>query len=152
MTQPPHDASWSSAPEGAHTSEPEERARTESLGELFSSLTQNLSTLFRQEVALAKAEATDSAKRAGMGIGLYAGAAISAFLLLIFLSTALMWALGSTMHLGWAAFIVALIWAVITAVMVMVGKKRLAEVKGLPRTQETVQDIPPTVNPTKETP
>lgn len=130
----------------------ENRAQNESLGELFTRLTENLSTLLRQEIALAKAEATDSAKRAGTGIGLFVGGAIAGLLVLLFASAALMWALGSALHLGWAALIVALIWAILGAVMVMLGKKQLDKIKGLPQTQETVQDIPPTVNPKKETP
>lgn|SRR5690625_1278814 len=68
----------------------ERRAQTESLGEMFSQLSKDLSTLIRQEVQLAKAEATQSAKQAGTGIGMLVGAAIGAFLLLAFLSTALM--------------------------------------------------------------
>jgi len=57
---------------------------------MFSQLSKDLSTLIRQEVQLAKAEATQSAKQAGTGIGMLVGAAIGAFLLLAFLSTALM--------------------------------------------------------------
>lgn len=132
--------------------EAEIRAKNESVGELFSRLADNLSTLMRQEFALAKAEATDSAKRAGTGIGMMVGGAIAALMLLLFLSTALMWALGSAMHLGWAAFIVALVWAIIGGVLVWLGKKKLNEIKGLPQTQETMQDIPPTMNPKEHTP
>ena len=43
---------------------PEERAATTPLGELLSDVSRDLSSLFRQEVALAKAELTDSAKKA----------------------------------------------------------------------------------------
>lgn len=137
---------------GLGESEAEIRAKNESVGELFSRLANNLSTLMRQEFALAKAEATDSAKRAGTGIGMMVGGAVAAIMLLIFLSTALMWALGSAMHLGWAAFIVAILWAIICGALVMLGKKKFNEVKGLPQTQATMQDIPPTVNPKEQTP
>ena len=132
--------------------EEERRARTESLGEMFSRLSQDLSTLVRQEIQLAKVEATESAKQAGTGIGMLVGAAIGALMLLLFLSTALMWALGSVMHLGWAALIVAAVWAIIAGILGLVGKKKLQEIKGLPRTQQTAQEIPATLNPTKETP
>ncbi len=132
--------------------EAETRARNESLGSMFSNLTENLSTLVRQEIQLAKVEATDSAKKAGAGAGMFAGAAIAGFFVLMFLSLALMWALGSLVHWGWSALIVAGIWAIITAVLAVVGKSRLNQMKGLPQTQETVQEIPPTLNPNKETP
>ncbi len=130
----------------------ERRAREESLGEMFARLSQDLSTLVRQEVQLAKAELTQSAKQAGAGAGMMVGALIGALFTLLFLSTALMWALGSVMHFGWAALIVAVIWAIIAAILAMVGKKKLEEIKGLPQTQETIEEIPATVDPRKETP
>ncbi len=144
------DAGHGAVPAG--DSEAEIRARNESLGELFSRLTENLSILMRQEVALAKAEATESAKRAGSGIGMFAGGVVAALLFLIFLSTALMWGLASGMHVGWAALIVALLWAIAAAVLVWLGKKQMDEIKGLPKTQESLQDIPPTMNPKEQTP
>ena len=132
--------------------EAEYRARTESVGEMFASFSENLSTLVRQEIALAKAEATIEAKKAGTGAGLLAGAAVAGFLVLLFLSMALMWALGSVMHVGWAALIVAVLWAVVAAILAVMGKKYLDRIKGLAQTQQTVQEIPPTLNPNKETP
>jgi fatty acid desaturase len=132
--------------------EAEYRARNESLGEMFASFSENLSTLVRQEIALAKAEATVEAKKVGTGAGMFAGAAVAGFLVLMFLSMALMWALGSVMHLGWAALIVAVVWAIAAAVLAVMGKKYFDRIKGLRQTQETVQEIPPTLNPNKETP
>lgn len=132
--------------------EAEARARNESLGEMFSSLAERLSTLFRQEIKLAKAEATASAKQAGAGLGMLYGAALGAFFVLMFLSLALAWSLGNVIDLGWAALIVAGIWAIIAAVLAVLGKKRLEKIEVLPQTQESVQEIPPTLNPSKETP
>lgn len=145
------DPYFSGAHPAPHT-EAEERARTESLGQMFSHFTEKISLLLRQEVALAKAEATDSAKKAGKGAGMLAGAALAGFFVLLFLSTALMWALGSLMPLGWAALIVALLWAAGAAVLALLGKKELDRIKGLPQTRQTIQEIPPTLDPTKETP
>lgn len=133
-------------------SEAEVRARTESLGEMFTSFSRNLSDLMRQEVQLAKAEVAQSARQGGRGAGMLAGAAVGGFLALLFLSLALMWALGAVMHLGFAAVIVALIWAAVAAALAMSGKKQLENMKGLPQTQDTIGDIPPTLNPNKETP
>lgn len=133
-------------------SEAEVRARTDSLGEMFTSFSRNLSDLMRQEVQLAKAEAAQSARQGGRGAGMLAGAAVGGFLALLFLSLALMWALGAVMHLGFAAVIVALIWAAVAAALAMSGKKQLENMKGLPQTQDTIGDIPPTLNPNKETP
>lgn len=135
-----------------HSPQADFRARNESLGEMFASFSDNLSSLLRQEVKLAKAEATQSAKQGGRGAGMFAGAAVGGFLTLLFLSMALMWALSSWMHLGWAALIVAVVWAVAAAVLASMGKKEFEAMKGLPQTQETVGEIPPTLNPNKETP
>lgn len=151
---PRFDAPGTAPAAGSHTPAPtqaEVRAENESLGEMFSGFAQKLSTLISQEIALAKAEATDSAKKAGKGAGMFAGAAVAGLLLLVFASLALMWALGSVMHLGWAALIVAVLWGVAAAVLALLGKKNIEKIKGLPQTQETLQEIPETLNPAKET-
>ncbi|MCS6711443.1 phage holin family protein [Brachybacterium sp. EF45031] len=140
--------------EGSFTPGPtqaEVRAEHESLGHMFSSMTEKVSILVRQEVALAKAEATDSAKKAGKGAGFLAGAAVAGFFTLMFLSLMLMWLLDEVMHLGLAALIVAILWGIIAAVLALLGKKHLEKIKGLPQTQQTLQEIPETLNPAKET-
>ena len=48
-----------------------------SVGEAFSEVAADLSTLMRQEVELAKAELRQSATRAGKGAGMLAGAGVS---------------------------------------------------------------------------
>ncbi len=113
-----------------------------SLGELISEVTQDLSTLLRQEVELAKAELQQSASRAGKGAGMLSGAAVAGYLVLLFLSLALWWAIGSATGLGWSALIVAVIWAIIAAVLVQVGRKELKTVRGMPKTTATVKKIP----------
>jgi len=116
---------------------------TRSIGEILSSVTQDVSTLMRQEVALAKAEASQSAKNAGKGVGMLVGAAVGGFFLLLFLSTALMWALGYLLESdGWAALIVAVIWGIIAAILATVGKKEMQKIRGLPDTADTVGKIP----------
>lgn len=54
----------------------EERARHESLGDMLKEVSQDLSTLMRQEVELAKAELRTSASKAGKGAGMFTGAAL----------------------------------------------------------------------------
>ena len=132
----------------------ENRAEHESLGEMFKSLSTNLSTLIQQEIALAKAETTQavqeakqSAKDTGKGAGMLAGAGVAGHFVLLFLSLALMWALGAIMPLGWSALIVAVIWAIIAAVLASIGRKELKQIKGLPQTGETLSEIPPTLKP-----
>lgn len=113
-----------------------------SLGELMGDISRDLSTLMRQEVALARAELSDSAGKAGKGAGMLAGAATAAFLTLLFLSLALWYALGTTIGFGWSAVVVGLLWAVIAAALAATGRSELGRVRGMPKTAETVSKIP----------
>jgi hypothetical protein len=122
------------------------------VGELLSDVTRNLSTLMRQEVALAKAELTESGKNAGKGAGMFAGAAVGGHFVLLFLSLALMWGLDVIMPIGWAAVIVAVIWGIIAAILAAMGKKEMKQIRGLPTTAETIKEIPPTLKPGEQTP
>jgi hypothetical protein len=123
------------------------KADNASLGELLGDVTRDLSTLMRQEVELAKAEAKQSATRAGKGGGMLAGAGVAGHFVLLFLSLALMFGLGALMPLGWAAVIVAVIWAIIAAILASIGRKELKQIKGMPQTGETLSEIPPTLKP-----
>ncbi|MCC5783960.1 hypothetical protein CIK52_07675 [Kocuria rosea] len=144
----------------------ENRAEHESLGEMFKSLSTNLSTLIQQEIALAKAETTQavqeakqSAKDTGKGAGMLAGAGVAGHFVLLFLSLALMWGLSNLVGLAWSSVIVAVLWAVIAGILAAMGKKNLNEGKRemteatqdpLPLTRETVSEIPDTVKPSKK--
>ena len=113
-----------------------------SVGELVSEVSRDLSTLIRQEIELAKAEATQSAKRAGKGAGMFGGAGVAGHMVLLFLSLALWWALGSVMGGGWSALVVAVVWAVIAAALAARGRSEIKAVEGLPRTADSVKKIP----------
>ena len=117
----------------------------ESIGELLSDITTDLSTLLRQEVELAKAELKQSATRAGKGAGMLAGAVVAGHFVLLFISIALWWGIGDATGHGWSALIVAAIWAVIAAVLSVLGRGELKAVPGVPRTTETVKKIPSAV-------
>lgn len=129
-------------------SEPELRAERESLGELIASVSRHISELMRQEVELAKAELTESAKQAGKGGGLFAGAGVAGHMALLFLSLTIMFALGTFMDLVWAALIVTVIWGIAAAILGLVGKSEVEKIKGAPQTAETLSEIPDTLKPT----
>ena len=120
----------------------QQTAGDRSLGELISEVTQDLSTLMRQELELAKAELQQSASRAGKGAGMLGGAAIAGYFVLLFLSVAVWWAIGSVTGLGWSALIVAVIWGIIGAVLYTMGRNSLKSVPGIPKTADTVKKIP----------
>lgn len=130
-------------PTGAHV-----KAETSSLGDLLADVTRDMSTLMRQEVELAKVELKQSATRAGKGSGMLAGAGVAGHFVLLFLSLALWWALGTVMGLGWSAVVVAVLWGIVAAVLASIGRKELKAIKGMPQTAETLQEIPPTLKPT----
>lgn len=110
-------------------------------GELVSEVAKDLSTLVRQEIALAKAELQQEAKTAGVAAGALGGAGFAGYFVLVFLSLGLMWGLDAWMPLGWAAVVVAGIWAVVAAVLAMVGRSRLKKFNPKPeRTIETVKE------------
>ena len=124
------------------------KAETSSLGDLLGEVTRDMSTLMRQEVELAKVELKQTATRAGKGSGMLAGAGVAGHFVLLFLSLALWWALGTLMGLGWSAVVVAAIWGIVAAVLAAMGRKELNAIKGMPQTAETLQEIPPTLKPT----
>jgi hypothetical protein len=138
-----------------------------SVGSLIGQVTTDLSTLMRQELELAKAElraeankATGEVKaqasKAGKGAGMLGGAGFGGYMLALFLSLALMWALASAIPTGWAALIVAAVWGVIAAVLFVMGRKQLKTVdfSGLKQvnpkpeqTVETLQQVPGALKP-----
>jgi hypothetical protein len=92
-----------------------------SLGELFAELSRETSTLFRQEVALAKTEMTQKATRAGKDIGfLVAGAAIL-YAGLLAIIAAIIIALGHAIPMWSSALLVGIVIIAGAAFLVMKG-------------------------------
>jgi Putative Actinobacterial Holin-X, holin superfamily III len=118
-----------------------------SFGELIGEVTQDLSTLMRQELELAKAELSEQAVQAGKAGGLFSGAAVAGHMVLLFVSIAAWWGLSNVMDGGWAALIVAAVWAVVAAVLFVSARSRWSQVRGLTRTVETVKEIPGAIRP-----
>lgn len=137
----------SAGTDGSHRASPPSTGSTgaeehRSLGELMSAVTNDVSTLVRQEIALAKAEAKESAAHAGKGAGMLGGAGVAGHFVLLFLSIALWWGLGNAIGYGWSGLVVAALWAVVAAVLAVVGRGQLQKTKGLPQTQQSLQKIP----------
>lgn len=124
------------------------RAEDRSIGEIASEVLDNASDLVRKEIALAKAEATLSAKKAGTGAGLFAAAAAFGLMVLVALTLAMWWAIAVLIGTvdepapGLSGVIVAVIWAVIAAILAFAGKSQFDKMEGLEQTQETIQKIP----------
>ncbi|NIH85735.1 phage holin family protein [Amycolatopsis granulosa] len=114
-----------------------------SVGRLMSNISQDLSTLVRQELELAKAEVKAEAKQAGKGAGMLGGAGFGGYMVLLFLSIALWWGLSNVMDQSWAALIVAGVWAVIAGVLYALGRNRMRRVEPVPeRTVDSLKQMP----------
>jgi hypothetical protein len=119
-----------------------------SVGQLIGEVTKDLSTLMRQELELAKAELKVEAKKAGQGAGMFGAAGFAGYMVALFLSLALMWALASAIPTGWAGLIVAVLWGVIGAIAFVMGRKKFQQVNPKPeRTVETLQQVPGALKP-----
>jgi hypothetical protein len=114
-----------------------------SLGQLVGDVTRDLSTLMRQELALARAELKQEASKSAKGAGALGGAGLAGWMAVLFLSIALWWALSHVVGHSWSALIVAVVWAIVAAVLASVGRKKFREVNPTPeRTVDTLKTVP----------
>jgi hypothetical protein len=112
----------------------------QSLGAMVKGVTEDISTLVRGEIELAKAELQNTAKTAANGGALLAVGAVMAFLALIFLLLTLAWVLVQLGLPTWAGFgIVTLLLIVVAALLFVVGKKRLDTVTGPERSPASIE-------------
>jgi hypothetical protein len=116
--------------------------REQPMGELFKQLSDDLSTLVRQELRLAQAEMTAKGKKAGVGIGIFGGAGIVALLALGALTTCLIAALSTGMEVWIAALIVTVLYGAIAGALALIGRDRVTEATPpVPeQTMETVKE------------
>jgi len=116
-------------------------ARERPIGELVKDLSQQTSTLVRQEIELARAELQQQGKVAGKGVGMLLGAAVAGLLALGALTAALIALLDKAMATWVAALIVMALWAVLAAVVAKAGQKSLRQATPpAPQTIETVKE------------
>jgi hypothetical protein len=120
-----------------------------SIGQILGDVSRDVSTLMRQELALAKAELRQSGQRAGKGIGLFVGAGVAGILFLVFISLSAAVGLGQFIGEGaqpsgvqWGALIVAVVWAIIAAILAMLARKEMRRISGLQQTTETLGKVP----------
>ena len=112
-----------------------------SVGELVGKVTTDLSTLMRQEFALAKAELTEEAKKASKGAASLGAAGYLGYLASIFASLTLMFLLDLFLPIWAAALIVTALYGLIAFVLFSQGKKQMKTVDPTPRqTVETLKE------------
>jgi hypothetical protein len=114
-----------------------------SVGELVGNVTRDLSTLMRQELALAQAELKAEASKTGKAAGALGAAGFAGYMAVLFASICLWWALGHLIGNGWSALVVAVLWGIVAAVLYAGGRKKLREVHPTPeRTVDTLKNVP----------
>jgi uncharacterized membrane protein YqjE len=119
------------------------------VADLVKQLSDQTSTLVRQELELAKAELSAKAKQVGMGAGMFGGAGALGFYALGALTACLILALGTAVD-GWlAALIVFVAYAAIAGVLALTGKTKVQ--KGTPPVPEqAVHSVKEDIEWTKE--
>ncbi len=111
----------------AGASNPREAEGTEaSMAELVKQLSEQTSRLARQEVELAKAELTAKGKRAGIGAGMFGGAAMFGLYAVGALTAAAILGLSNAVAAWLAALIVTAVLAAIAGVLALTGKREVA--------------------------
>jgi uncharacterized membrane protein YqjE len=98
-----------------------------STGELLKRLSDETTTLVRQEIELMKAELSEKGKTAGLGAGMFGGAGlfgVGAFLALTAFFIAL---LDGAMPIWAAALIVAVVYAAVAGVLALRGRQKVQE-------------------------
>jgi uncharacterized membrane protein YqjE len=113
-----------------------------SLGDLFSDLSRETTTLVRQEVQLAKAELTQSATEAARGVGMLVAGGAVAYAGLLFVLLAIVFGL---IEAGWDAWLAALVVGVVVvalgAILVLRARESLKPANLAPRrTVETLKE------------
>jgi len=134
-------AGGSVGPESVGESGRESVGEPRSLGQIVGDITSDMSTLVRQELDLAKAEAKQEVSRLGKGVGMFGGAGLAGFFTLFFVSLALTYLLDNWLPVELAALVVAVVWGVLAAVLALRGRTEMrAANPALPTTQQTLKE------------
>ncbi|WP_093840395.1 phage holin family protein [Streptomyces aidingensis] len=103
------------------------------LGELVSEIVTDVQTLLRQEMELAKAEIREEGRRAGKAAGMFGGAGFAGYMVAVLGSFTAVFALDNVLGLAWSALIVTGAWAVIGAVLFVLGRIGMRSFSPKPR-------------------
>jgi uncharacterized membrane protein YqjE len=117
-----------------------EDARERPIGELFKQLSEETSTLIRQELELARAELTEKGREAGKGAGLFGGAGVVGLLALGAFTAFVILLLDKAMSAWLAALIVTVVYAAIAGVLALRGKERVERATP-PTPDQTVETV-----------
>ena len=111
------------------------------IGKLVADASRDISSLLRNEIALAKSELKVSVKNGGTGLGLFAAAAFLGVMALIMLSVAFAYLLSMTgLHLAWCFLIVFGAYLLLAGLLAFVGVKKVKKVRAPERAIHQAQE------------
>jgi len=120
--------------------EGEAEKRQESVSELIKDLSRDVSDLVRQEIELARAEMMEKGKKAGIGAGMFGGAALMGAAAVGGSMATIIIVLDLWMPLWLAALITTVLYAAVAAVLAMRGRDELRQT-GTPIPEKTKESV-----------
>jgi predicted lipid-binding transport protein (Tim44 family) len=114
--------------------------RERPIGELLKQLSQETTTLVKQELDLAKAEVAQKGQQAGKGVGMFGGAGVMGFLALGALTAFFIMLLDGAVANWLAALIVAVVYGAIAGVLALQGRNKVKEASP-PVPEQTVETV-----------
>ncbi len=118
------------------------------VGDLLRELSEQTTTLVRQELELAKLELTEKGKRAGIGAGMFGGAGAAGFYALGALTAAVILLLATAMTAWLAALIVAVVYGAAAGGLALSGKSKIQQA-GPPVPEQATESVKEDVQWTK---
>jgi uncharacterized membrane protein YqjE len=118
----------------------ETEKRHESVPELVKDLTRDISELVRQEIELARVEMTEKGKKAGLGVGMFGGAAVLGMAVVGGSMATIIILLDLAMPLWLASLVTTVLYAAAAAVLALRGRDELKET-GAPIPERTKQSV-----------
>jgi hypothetical protein len=137
MTTPPDPQTGASA--ASHVSAGSADASDRSLSDLLSTLTAQLSTLFRKEVELAQTEIKQEIRKGAKAAGAMGAAGFAGYMAVLMLSFAVAWALGEILAVWLGFLIVGVIYGIVGAVLYSTGKRKLDQFD--PKPEQTIETL-----------
>lgn len=111
------------------------------IGRLVADASRDISSLLRDEIALAKSELKISVRAGGTGVGLFGGAAFIGVLAVIMLSVAFAYFIAFTgLDLAWCFLIVFAVYLLIAALLGYLGMRKVKQVKAPERAIAQAQE------------
>jgi uncharacterized membrane protein YqjE len=120
-----------------------------SVGELVRQLSEQTSTLIRQELRLATAELQEKGKHAGLGAGMFGGAGLVALYGVGALIAAAIVGLGTLVEPWLAALIVGVVLLALAGIVALLGKQQVEQATP-PTPERAVESVQRDINTVKE--